>query len=105
LRPGDDASFGLRRGCAGRRAGRSTLAARLRALVPGAAGIPVRTEVTYAREPAAAITAAAERLDADVVCIAPHGRGTFERLGLGSVAERVVMSCQRPVLVVHPVSA
>ena len=81
------------------------LAARLRALVPGAAGIPVRTEVTYAREPAAAITAAAERLDADVVCIAPHARGTFERFALGSVAERVVRSCRRPVLVVHPVSA
>jgi len=82
-----------------------SLAARLRALVPGAAGVPVRTEVTYAREPAAAITAAAERLDADVVCIGPHARGTFERLALGSVAERVVRSCRRPVLVVNPVSA
>ena len=79
------------------------LAARLRALLPFVAGVTVRTEVIHAREPAAAITAAAERLDADVVCIAPHARGSFDRLALGSVAERVVRSCRRPVLVVHPV--
>lgn len=78
------------------------IAARMRALVPEPAGVPVRTEVFGAREPAEAITAAAERLDADVVCIAPHGRSTVERLALGSVAERVVRSCRRPVLVVHP---
>ena len=78
------------------------LAARLRALVPERAGVPVRTEVVGAREPDKAIIAAAERLDADVVCIAPHGRSTVERLALGSVAERVVRSCRRPVLVVHP---
>jgi nucleotide-binding universal stress UspA family protein len=78
------------------------LAARMRALVPQPAGVPVRTEVVQAREPAEAIIAAAERLGADVVCIAPHARSTVERIALGSVAERVVRSCRRPVLVVHP---
>jgi nucleotide-binding universal stress UspA family protein len=78
------------------------LAARMRALVPEPAGVPVRTDVIGAREPAEAIIAAAERLDADVVCIAPHSRSTVERLALGSVAERVVRGCRRPVLVVHP---
>lgn len=78
------------------------LAARLRALVPQPAGVPVRTEVVGAREPSGAISAVAERLDADVVCIASHARGGLERVALGSVAERVVRSCRRPVLVVHP---
>jgi nucleotide-binding universal stress UspA family protein len=78
------------------------LAAKMRALVPEPAEVPVRTEVTHAREPAEAILEVAERLGADVVCIAPHARSTMERLDLGSVAERVVRSCRRPVLVVHP---
>jgi nucleotide-binding universal stress UspA family protein len=78
------------------------LAARMRALVPVTSGVSVRTEVVSAREPAEAITAAAERLDADVVCVVSHTRGGLERLALGSVAERVVRTCRRPVLVVRP---
>ncbi|HZJ52936.1 MAG TPA: universal stress protein [Myxococcaceae bacterium] len=78
------------------------LAARMRALVPETSGVPVRTEVVSGREPAEAITGAAERLDADVVCLVSHARGGLERLALGSVAERVVRTCRRPVLVVHP---
>ena len=81
------------------------LAARMRALVSEMSGVPVRTEVVSAREPAEAITAAAERLDADVVCLVSHTRGGLERLALGSVAERVVRTCRRPVLVVHPARA
>jgi nucleotide-binding universal stress UspA family protein len=78
------------------------LAARMRALLPETSGVPVRTEVVTAREPAEAITAAAERLDVDMVCVVSHARGGLERLALGSVAERVVRSCRRPVLVVRP---
>jgi nucleotide-binding universal stress UspA family protein len=78
------------------------LAARMRALVPETSGVPVRTEVVGGREPSEAIIAAAERLDADVVCLVAHARSGLERLALGSVAERVVRSCRRPVLIVHP---
>ncbi len=79
------------------------IAARLRGLAPDPPGVPIRTEVVGARDPSQAIVAAAERLDADVVCLASHGRAGVERIALGSVAERVVRSCRRPVLVVHPV--
>jgi nucleotide-binding universal stress UspA family protein len=80
----------------------AALVARMRALVPETSGVPVRTAVVTAREPAEAITAAAERLDADVVCVVSHTRGGLERLALGSVAERVVRTCRRPVLLVRP---
>jgi nucleotide-binding universal stress UspA family protein len=80
----------------------AALAAKMRALVPEASGVTLRTEVVSAPEPAEAITAAAERLDADMVCVVSHARGGLERLALGSVAEQVVRSCRRPVLVVRP---
>jgi nucleotide-binding universal stress UspA family protein len=81
--------------------------AQLHALVPREAearDITTEVEVTEKRETAKAICAAAERFNADIVCI---GGGT--RLGpmakaktLGSVSLAVLQGSRRPVLVVWP---
>jgi nucleotide-binding universal stress UspA family protein len=79
------------------------LAARLRERVPAAArGVATRTLILHGDGDAAEICAAAERLGADVVCIASHGRGGVVRAVLGSVAEAVVRGSRKPVLVVRP---
>ena len=81
---------------------RGTLVAKLRRLVPERWPLPVWTEVVPARDPGAAITAAAERIDADVICLASHGRKGLARAALGSVTEEVMRLTHRPVLVVRP---
>lgn len=68
-----------------------------RGIVPSA--VKVRTVV---REdfPAAAIVAAAEELDADLIVMGTHGRGGLSRIVLGSVTEAVLRETRRPVLTV-----
>jgi nucleotide-binding universal stress UspA family protein len=44
----------------------------------------------------------AERIDADLVIMATHGRGAMGRLWLGSVADYMVRHLATPVLLVHP---
>ncbi|MDX1493512.1 MAG: universal stress protein [Longimicrobiales bacterium] len=44
----------------------------------------------------------AERLNADVVVMASHGRGAFSRLWLGSVADGFVRQTHLPVILVRP---
>lgn len=79
------------------------LVAHLRERVPKAAhGVATRTRVLHGEDAAAEICAAGERLGADVVCIASHGRGGIVRAVLGSVAEAVVRGSRKPVLVVRP---
>jgi len=74
----------------------------LRELVPEDCSFPVlSTEVVFAREPAACIATTAERIDADVICVAAQGKGRLERLALGSVSQEVLAKTQRPVLVVR----
>lgn len=51
-------------------------------------------------EPAAAIVAAAERHNAELIVVASHGRRGFARFVLGSVAARVVRKASCSVLVV-----
>lgn len=51
-------------------------------------------------EPWREIQAAAEQLPADLVVMGTHGRGGFENLLLGSVAERVMRRAPCPVLTV-----
>jgi len=53
-------------------------------------------------DPARAIAHVAERLGADVVCIASHGRTAVARVLFGSVTDRLLHLCRRPVLVLHP---
>ena len=43
-----------------------------------------------------------ERLDADLVVVGSHGRSGFDRLFLGSVAEKILRTSEVPVMVVPP---
>ncbi len=49
-----------------------------------------------------AIAEYAEAHDFDAIAIATHGRSGVRRLALGSVADKVVRSARRPVLVLRP---
>lgn len=51
--------------------------------------------------PTEAVLAAARQLDTDLVVLGTHGRSGLNRLLLGSVAERVLRVCDRPVLTVR----
>jgi nucleotide-binding universal stress UspA family protein len=48
------------------------------------------------------ITHEADRLSADLLILGTHGRSGFERLFLGSVAEKVLRSTRVPVLIIPP---
>ena len=52
-------------------------------------------------EPDAVILRVAEQLRCDLIVIGTHGRKGFERLMIGSVAERVVRQSSCPVLTVQ----
>jgi nucleotide-binding universal stress UspA family protein len=56
----------------------------------------VRTGVPYE-----SVNAVAEEINADVIVIGTHGRRGIARALLGSVAENVIRTATRPVLVVH----
>jgi nucleotide-binding universal stress UspA family protein len=64
------------------------------------AGVEVTTTVREGR-PAEAIVAYAEEVDADGVALGTRGRGGAGGFVLGSVAEAVVRTCERPVLTVR----
>lgn len=53
-------------------------------------------------EPGDSIVAAEQRLGADLVVMATHGRRGLARIVLGSVAERVVRGSSVPVLTIRP---
>lgn len=65
-------------------------------------------QVVVADEPADAIVALVDALDDAIVVMASHSRTGLQRMLLGSVALRVVLGTNRPVLVVpvseHPVA-
>lgn len=54
-------------------------------------------------DPVHAIATTAERVGADMVCIAAHGRTGLPRLISKSLTDRLLHVCRRPVLVLHPV--
>ncbi|MGE0710496.1 MAG: universal stress protein [Planctomycetota bacterium] len=56
-------------------------------------------------EPAQAILRLAEDVSADLIAMSTHGRGGFERLVFGSVAEQVLAATQVPLLLVNPSGA
>ncbi len=75
----------------------------MRALVKGwFAGIDPTIHIEWSREPAKAIVAVANSLDADVIVMATHGRSGISHVLAGSVAEAVIRSSGRPVLVQCP---
>lgn len=80
-------------------------ARKLRALIPPEAlsrGIASEIEVAEHREAATGILQAAERLDADVICLGTHGGSGLMKSLLGSVTQKVMALGTRPLLVVRP---
>lgn len=65
-------------------------------------GVVVSTRVVTDASPGHAIVVQADEDDADLVCMATHGRGGLSRAMLGSVADKVVRSGHRPVLLCRP---
>lgn len=81
------------------------LTSQLQALVPAEAesrGIKSQVEVVRDSHVATAICQAAERFDADVICIGSHGRSGWSKAILGSVTQDVMARSRRAVLVVPP---
>ncbi len=81
------------------------LAAKMRALVPPesqARGVVAEVLVVESDDVAPAIVEAAERLDVQAICLATHGRTGISKALFGSVAEEVVRSTGRAVLLIPP---
>lgn len=83
------------------------LTRQLHQLVPPDAasrGLHTEVEVVEGSDVAEAISQAAERFDAQLVCLGSHGRTGLSRALLGSVAQNVVTRSRRPVVIVRPPS-
>jgi len=81
----------------------ASLERRLVALAPPTQpGVVTRVHVVTGDDTARVIGEAAERLGADVVVIASRGRSGITRALLGSVADKLLRTCTRPVLVLRP---
>jgi nucleotide-binding universal stress UspA family protein len=65
-------------------------------------GLTVTTHPTDGPAAAATIIAQADAVKADLVALASHGAGGFERLVVGSVADKVIRGSTHPTLVVRP---
>jgi nucleotide-binding universal stress UspA family protein len=72
----------------------------LESLVKGAGKANVTVEVMTGDDPARLITAAAERFDADVICVGSRGRAALTKAMLGSVSQGILLATTRPVLMV-----
>jgi nucleotide-binding universal stress UspA family protein len=84
---------------------RQQLEERLRTLIPPesqALGIFTQVEVVDGGPAAEGILQASERLGADALVLASHGRSGLARSLMGSVAEAVLRGCRKPVFVVRP---
>ncbi|MEO5718259.1 MAG: universal stress protein [Chthoniobacterales bacterium] len=75
----------------------------LRSLVPPEARdrFRIEPEIVQNGDAAVAIQQAAERFNADVICLGSHGRSGLAKTFLGSVAQAVMSGSSRPVLVVR----
>lgn len=83
----------------------AALRARLERLIPPDAqkrGISTTLELASGTQVAREVSQIAERLGADVVCIGSHGRSGVKRALLGSVAQEVLHTTTRPVMVIRP---
>ncbi|HTP50336.1 MAG TPA: universal stress protein [Anaeromyxobacteraceae bacterium] len=66
----------------------------------GASGVEVETSV-LSGPPAESIAEAAAAPDVDLVVVGSRGKGAVSRMLLGSVSDRLVHICPKPILVVH----
>ena len=79
------------------------LVAKLRSLIPEDAvhQFGRDMEIVESDDTAKAIAQAAERFDADVICLGSHGRTGLAKTFLGSVAQGVMEQSRRPIFVVR----
>lgn len=85
---------------------RKSLQDRLETWIKVAADCGVPADVVVRQgNPARQILNCAESLAADLIVMGTHGRGGFERLVVGSVAEKVLRKSPRPVLTIPPSTA
>ena len=82
------------------RADRDAARQQLEALVKDAGKVNVAFEVMAGHDPARLITAAAERFDADVICVGARGRAALTKAIVGSVSQGILLATTRPVLMV-----
>ncbi len=68
-------------------------------------GVTARTHLIRSVSATEAIIATASDLDSDLIVMGTHGRRGIKHLLLGSVAENVIRSVDRPVLTVRPDTA
>lgn len=66
-----------------------------------AAGVPCSTEFVFDLRPYVAIVTAAAQHRCDLIVMASRGYHGLERVLLGSVTHKVMLSCDVPVLVCH----
>jgi nucleotide-binding universal stress UspA family protein len=84
---------------------RAPIMERLQKLIPSEANLRrIRTELQTIEnnDTATAIRDAADRFDADVICVGSHGHSRLVASALGSVAHELISKSSRPVLVVRP---
>jgi nucleotide-binding universal stress UspA family protein len=67
----------------------------------GKEGLKVETKVLTGR-PAEAITDFAQREKVDLIALATHGRSGISRWVFGSVADRLVRSSSKPIVLIRP---
>jgi nucleotide-binding universal stress UspA family protein len=81
---------------------RQRLEAKLRLLIPRVSGEHAKRGEAHVLwgEPSHAIAQAAERLDADAICVGSRARGSLAKAVLGSVSEALLARTDRPVLIV-----
>jgi len=70
---------------------------------PARMGVTTRAHVVHGDDAARTIAETAERAGADVICICSHGRSGLTRALVGSVADKLMRLCHRPVLVLRPI--
>lgn len=80
----------------------ATIDALLELAPPSRMGVLTRAHVVHGAAPAKTIAETAERIGADAICIASHGRSGLSKALLGSVAASVMARSHRPVIVVRP---
>lgn len=67
-----------------------------------AQGHRIQTRVIVDPQPALAILRAAREYKSDVIALATHGHGGVRRMLLGSVADKVLRTADRPILLYRP---